>query len=190
MRRSFGQEISGNRVRGGELSSETRSAIIAKVEAGCTHKELAAEFTCSTRTIRRTINRWKNHNTTNSLPRSGRPEKLNRREKRAILRAARRAPKIQYARLQEETDTTYVHRRTIYRLLKKRGLRNYRCKQRPKFNREHASLRLQFSRKYRNFNFRRRTVKFSDECSVQRGSGAEAEWCFRYPNEKWKKEMI
>jgi transposase len=31
---------------------------------------------------------------------------------------------------------------------------------------------------------------FSDECSVQRGTGKEAEWCFRYPYEKYMPEMI
>ena len=31
---------------------------------------------------------------------------------------------------------------------------------------------------------------FSDECSVQRGSGKAAEWCFRYPYEKYNPDMI
>ena len=33
-------------------------------------------------------------------------------------------------------------------------------------------------------------MKFSDECSVQKGSSSNQEWCFRFPWEKWKKEMI
>ena len=41
-----------------------------------------------------------------------------------------------------------------------------------------------------NFSWRRHIVKFSDECSIQKGSGATTEWCFRYPEEKWKRRMI
>jgi len=33
-------------------------------------------------------------------------------------------------------------------------------------------------------------VKFSDECSVQRGSGRETEWVFRFPHEKYRPDMI
>ena len=31
---------------------------------------------------------------------------------------------------------------------------------------------------------------WSDECSVERGTGRDPVWVFRYPNEKWNKEMI
>jgi transposase len=184
MRRSFGQEISGNRGRGAELTPQARTAIIAKLEAGCTHKELAQEFGCSRRTIRNTFNRWKNHNTTQSLPRKGRPEKLNRVEKRALIRAVRSDPKIEYELLQKTTHTTHVHRSTIYEVLKKKGLTKHRCMRRPKLTRARALLRLRFCREHRHFNFRRRTVKFSDKCSVQRNSRANSKWCFRYPNKK------
>jgi transposase len=34
------------------------------------------------------------------------------------------------------------------------------------------------------------TVKSSDECSVQKGSGANTEWCFCFPWENWKTDMI
>ena len=31
---------------------------------------------------------------------------------------------------------------------------------------------------------------WSDECSVERGSGKDTEWCFRTPEQKWHPEMI
>ena len=43
---------------------------------------------------------------------------------------------------------------------------------------------------YRIHHWSQRTLKFSDECSVQKGSGQNREWVFRYPEEKWKPEMI
>ncbi|KAF2178709.1 hypothetical protein K469DRAFT_717923, partial [Zopfia rhizophila CBS 207.26] len=69
-----------------------------------------------------------------------------------------------------------------------KGLTNHRCKKRPKLNAAVRALRLKFCQEYRYFNWKRRGVKFSDECSVQRGSGKEAEWCFRYPHGIWTLE--
>jgi transposase len=196
--RRFGTEISGNRVKNAELSSESRAAIIAKYEAGVKVAALRDEFCVGKTAIYDTINRWKNHKTLQSLPRSGRPGVLSHHEKRVLYRIARKSPKIEYQKLIEEAGlleatpyrTTTPHRNTIYNTLKKRNLTNHRCKKRPKLNRAHALLRLKFCREYRHFNWRRRIVKFSDECSIQRGSGDIAEWCFRYPHEKWNPIMI
>ena len=81
-------------------------------------------------------------------------------------------------------------RRTIYQILKKKGLASRRCAKRPKLDAEHATLRLKFTNKYCNFNWRRRVVKFSNKCSVVQGSGKQAEWCFRYPHEKFDPKII
>ncbi len=67
---------------------------------------------------------------------------------------------------------------------------NRRAAKRPKLDASYIASRLKFAREYRNFNWRRRTVKFSDECSVQRGSGRQAEWSFRFPHEKYDPKMI
>ena len=51
-------------------------------------------------------------------------------------------------------------------------------------------MRLKFSREYRHFRWGRRRLKLSDERSVQKGSSSNQEWCFRFPWEKWKPEML
>jgi len=73
MPRQFGSEITGNRGKKQELSSEARSSIISKWEAGVMNKDLAAEYGVHRNVIAYTIKRWKEHHTVNSLPRSGRP---------------------------------------------------------------------------------------------------------------------
>lgn len=90
----------------------------------------------------------------------------------------------------EQAGLTYVHRNTIYKTLKEKGLIRHRCKKRPKLNAGHAALRLRFAREYRNFNWRRHTVKFSNECLVKRGCGKDTEWCFCFLDKKWNKEMF
>jgi hypothetical protein len=75
-------------------------------------------------------------------------------------------------------------RSTLYRLLKRLSLTNFPCKQHPKLNCTHALKRLQFCRQYRTFKWSQCTLKFSDECSIQKGSGRNRKWVFRYPEER------
>ena len=168
MQRSFGQEISGNARGNKEFTSEQRAAILAKHDAGVMQKDIAEEFRCTRQCIGQTIKRWKNHATLDSLPRKGRTPLINRRECRLIIRTVRKYPKIQYRKLMEDVGLLNQHhppsRRTVNRILAKQGLANHRCAKRPKLTHAHALLRLKFQRDYRNFNWRRRVVKFSDEC--------------------------
>lgn len=53
-----------------------------------------------------------------------------------------------------------------------------------------ARKRLRFCKEYLHFAWRRRTLKFTDECSIQKGSSHNTEWCFRYNDEKWKPRML
>jgi transposase len=194
----FGQELNQNARRGPNLTSAQRLIIIAKAGAGATVRELVEEFGRSANCIRTTIRLAKTRDTTQEAPRSGRPSILSRHQKKIIYRKARAAPKIEYSQLAEvgvfaNPDGSFTKppsRSTLYRALKRRGLTNFRCKKRPKLTRGHALRRLKFCRQYRNFPWARRTLKFSDECSVEKGSGHNQEWCFRFPWEKWKPEMI
>jgi hypothetical protein len=115
-----------------------------------------------------------------------------------MYRKARAAQKLEFLELAEVgvlvqpdgTTSKPPSYSTLYRTLKRGGLTNHRSKKRPKLNRGHVAKRLQFCRQYRHFQWHQRTIKFSDECSVQKGSGANQEWCFRFPWERWKPEMI
>ncbi|KAF1828392.1 hypothetical protein BDW02DRAFT_512417 [Decorospora gaudefroyi] len=191
-RRDFGIEINANSSRGPNLSSIQRGEIIAKAKAGVSTRELVEEFGRSPNCIRTTIRISRTRATTQEAPRSGRPRILTRHQEKIIFRKVRSKPKIQYkdlaavaqlvlpdSTLQKKPSTS-----TLYRSLKRQGLTNYRCKERPKLNRARALARLKFCREYRKFPWSRRPLKFSDECSVQKGAGHAKEWCFRYPSEK------
>jgi hypothetical protein len=97
---------------------------------------------------------------------------------------------LNYQTIKIEAHLSHVSNSTIYRTLRALGLVHRICVKRPKLIPTVAKLRLQFSRKYRNFNWKRYTVKFSDECSVEVGSGADREWCFRFASEKYDPEMV
>jgi transposase len=193
--RRLGQEIDGNVRRGPNISPVDRARIIAK---RVSTKELAAEFGRSESSIKYTIQTYSKLPTTHEQPRSGRPPTLSLNQKKIIYRKVRAAPKIEYSELAEHgvfvnkegSLSKPPSRSTLYRVLKRRGLTNHRCKVRPKLTRVHAAQRFKFCREYRHFAWGRRTLKFSDECSLQKGSGHNTEWCFRFSWEKWKKEMV
>jgi transposase len=187
--RQFGQEIAGNAHRGPNISPAERQMIIAKRECGVTVRELAAEFKRSESAIKYTIQTYAKIGTTQEQPRSSRPPILSLHQKKIIYQKARAAPKIEYSELAKvavlvnpnRTTSKPPYHRTLYQVLKGAGLTNSSCKKRPKLNQGHAAKRLQFCRQYRHFQWHQRTVKFSDKCSVQKGAGANQEWCFQFP---------
>jgi transposase len=112
------------------------AAIIAKYDAGVKVAALKEEFRCRKTAIYDTINRWKNHKTLHSLPRSGRPRVLSCRKKRILYRIAQKSPTIEYKKLMggvglttpSNTYNNIPYYSTIYRALKENGLVNWRCK--------------------------------------------------------------
>ncbi|KAM7212539.1 hypothetical protein V8F06_012078 [Rhypophila decipiens] len=100
--RAFGTEISGNRGPGQELSNIARTAIITAQLAGKKNRELANDFGVHRHTITRTLKRWQDHHTTDSLRRTGRPELLSPRQVRQVLRIVRKDPKIKWKSLHNE----------------------------------------------------------------------------------------
>ena len=160
-----------------------RDQIIGMLLAGATVKEVAHHYSRTDRCIRKIHQKYRKTGIIQDKPRSGRPPVLSLAQKKIIYRKARAAPKIEYLELAKEatfvntqgTPSKPPSRSTLYRFLKARGLTNFPCKKRPKLNRGHALKRLQFCREYRNFRWGQRTLKFSDECSVQKGAGNNQE---------------
>jgi transposase len=193
--RRLGQEIDQNVRRGPNISPAERQRIIAKREVGVTVRELAAEFGRSESAIKYTLRTYTKTATTEERPRSGRPRILSRHQEKIIYRQVRAAPKLEYSDLAkgavfvnaEGTPSKPPSRSTLYRVLKRQGLTNFRCKKRPKLTAKHAKERWIFSKLWRNFPWVRRTLKFSDECSVQKGSSSNTEWCFRFRGKNGRK---
>jgi len=104
----------------------------------------------------------------------------------------KKTPKIEYSQLLQDSgfwpdsqDHPNVSRATVRRAIVEAGYKKFRAKRRPKINRATALLRLKFNQEFRNFCWGRQVLRFSDECSIARGSGHNAEWVWRLPDEKW-----
>lgn len=193
----FSTEISANRVRGGELSELESAYCLGQLDAGATTREVADTLGCTQRCVQKTVQRWKETSSTISRPRVGRPHKLTSRDHRRLLRIAQKYPHIEYRKLMEEAglwdaNTTHpkVSKRTVQCAMDKEGYHKFRSRRRPKTNKDTARQRLDLADEWTGVGFGRYTIRFSDECSVARGSGHHTPWVWRLPEDKWSHNMI
>jgi transposase len=192
------QELDQNVRRGPNLTIAQRNQIIGMLGSGATVTEVADAYGRTARCIRDLRKKYTTTGTTADKPRTGRPPILLLSQKKIIYRKVRATLKIEYSDLAKEavfvnaegTPLKPPSRSTLYRVLKRHSLTNSCCKKRPKLTWGYALRRLKFCREHCRFAWARRTLKFSDECLVEKGSGYNQEWCFWYPWEKWKLEMI
>jgi transposase len=131
---------------------------------------------------------WQHHG--QSKPRSGHPKKFSLRDERHVIRVVRLDPKIIYRNLLAKTGVN-VSVKTVYRLLKEEGITNWIYQKRPLLTPEVAGKRYAWALAHENWGFDKwAKIIWSDECSVERGTGKRREWCFRTPAQKWNKNMI
>jgi transposase len=174
------QELDQNVRREPNLSKAQRDEAFGVFVGGAPLKEIAEYFDRTPRRIGKILKKYHNTGTTQDEPRPGRPKLIDRHQSELIYRAVRKDPKIEYEKLREVAQVFPLEappwnppsRSTVYRELKGLGPTNHCYKKRPKLDRGHALKCLQFCREYRNFRWRRRPLQFSDECSLQKGSGA------------------
>ena len=93
-----------NRSYGKELSPYQRGQISAYKAMGLTNQKISQNLQCDKTTIFNTLIRNPLHNQDKSLPRSGRPQALNKVQKRNILRFIRINSKVTYQEIKFEID--------------------------------------------------------------------------------------
>lgn len=189
MNQSIASQSTSNRRPLAELSVNARTSIISKAEEGVSYSQLAAEFQVSKSCIYKTLRRWKTHNKLESLARPGRPGIVDDRMKRSIVRTAKSSPALPYNDFLQELGQN-VSKRTVKRVLSTEDITKKRAKTRPVLKDCHAAQRLEFTRIHTSLSWESTPVIFSDECSLERGSGKDSMWVFRTPAQKWDKQMI
>ena len=160
------------------------------VFSGLTPAEIEKQCNVEESTVRYTVKQASSRPNGVSKPRSGRPKSISIRDQRHIIRIARLEPKITYRDLQEKTGID-CHRKTIYRILKNYGLTNWLAKKRPQLTPAVAAKRYAWCWERKDWTYEQWELYiWSDECSVERGSGKRRQWVFRMPNERWNQNMI
>jgi transposase len=180
-------DIPPNIQRGKELSDATKERLIGRAAAGQTGGQIAAIEQLPESTVYHAIQRIQKRQTTANAVRSGRPKDYTTRDKRAVIRAVRKDPKLTYKDLRKETGLN-LSNDTFKRILKADNILHWRSKRRPELLPSHARLRLQFARSMLAQDWS--IVIFSDECSVEKGAGQKRQWSFGYPHQKWDHDKI
>jgi DDE superfamily endonuclease/Transposase len=181
--------ISGNRQKHQELTPYLRAKIEGAYQTGASISTIKTTFEISRQTAEYTIKLTSDRKDAQSLPRSGTPRVYDDRDTRAIMRYVRINPKSTY---QEMMDTLKIlmSKTTYYRILRDAGISNWRCKKRPFLTEEHARNRLAWVSERIDWSEEWHSIIFSDECSLERGSGKRGKWCWRTPQQKWSRDFV
>lgn len=135
--------ICPNRGKNEEFSPEAKAAIFALFHTGMPKRAVARQFKTDHRTVDRIIKRFIKTRTFDGNTRTGRPSKLNRTERRNILRYIRQDRFISWDRLRDLMDNS-VSVRTIKRAVSFHYKRKWKSMDRPKLDKEKARIRLHF----------------------------------------------
>ena len=182
--------IFDNRIYNTELNSFQRGLIIGAKMMGYGATDIGTALNIPRTTAKTIIEKHIHSNNGVVKSRSGRPHLFADRNRRSLIRLVRKNPTMTYAQISRELDVV-CSRKTIYREIKAYGLTNWLAKKRPLLTEEVAQKRYSWCLARRDWTYEEWSkYMWSDECSVEKGSGKDRTWVFRFPWEKWKKEMI
>lgn len=173
----------------GEVSPNQRSRVVGAYDHRVPFPAIARLEGLKNSTCRSIVKNASHQVSCITPPRPGRPSSLTIGDQRLIRRTIVVNPKITAQQL-FLSCASHTSKKTIYRYLKKSGIQKWRCKQRPLLKEEHAQKRREWARKYdgKPIEFWRR-LRWSDECSIERGKGGALEWVYRqrgnYPSSSY-----
>lgn len=135
-------------------------------------------------TIKTTLRRESERKNCVSKPRSGCPRGLTEEQRDHLYDLTMTDPHIKTRDMLEEVDYA-VKERSIRNLLNEMGRRKWRQRCCPYLEESHAQKRLEWARSYEHFTPDDWTrVRWSDECTVERGAGIQPTWTFLRPREQ------
>ncbi|XP_040177698.1 uncharacterized protein LOC120909942 isoform X2 [Rana temporaria] len=107
-----------------EHSRELRDKVIELHTSGKGYKTISKCLHVPVYTVRSIVKKWQVHQTTETLPRKGRPSKLSEQTRRMLVREAIERPSVTLKELQKTVieSGVQVHKTTISRALNKTGL--------------------------------------------------------------------
>ncbi|THC88491.1 hypothetical protein EYZ11_012060 [Aspergillus tanneri] len=184
--------FSANIKRYQQLDPKERAYIQGLYHGGRKPTEIARLLNRPLQTIYTTLNRASLRQDFEAQPRSGRPKTYTDRDKRLVIRLIQKDPFITYADVQKTLNLT-ISRNTLYRIIKESGYGKWRAQKRPRLTPEVAKLRYNWAMEYKSYTDKDwAKIIWSDECSVEMGSGHRHKYVFRLNlfGKKWKTEYI
>ena len=132
-----------------ELSKDRQDKIVEKHRSGDGYKNISKALNIPWSTVKRIINKWKVYGTTKTLPRSGRPSKLDDQGRRRLIRETIKRPMATLKELHAFLAKTghCVHVTTISQELHKSGLCSRVARRKPILKIAHFESRLRYAKK-------------------------------------------
>jgi len=174
-----------------ELSPETRRVIVAMHNVGVSFAAIGRQLDVSGDTVRKTWNHRENAPLGILPPRSGRPPKLNDRDRRHIKRYVRSNRTTRREPLADISDklNLQVSSDTIRRVLKSTGMNHRIERKRPFLMRQQKQTRLAFAKRFIHWTIEDwKRVIFTDEMGMQTGANVGQVWVWRYPEEEYTED--
>lgn len=159
-------------------SPHKRTKIVHQFLSGVSAKAIAAKFDLTPSAVYNVHYRYKHQQSAKSRPRSGRPPRLDERDKRHIFRLIEEDPFIKNADLLRQAGLPCCVA-TLTAFLKKEGIQHVKALRRPKLTPAVALKRLEFARRHvgKPLSWWKRVI-FSDETTIARGEGERQKWVF------------
>lgn len=111
--RQLALELGKDRPKNGDLSKESRIAIVAAVAAGQSKNAVAEAFGISPSTVRRALERWQTRHSNASRPKPGRKPKLTQEDELLLVQAAQTQPGASLKELGAQYGVCYATAKTV-----------------------------------------------------------------------------
>ena len=137
-------------LRGPELTPGKRREAIAMHRDGKSFAAIGRELEVNADTVRKIWNRYEEYGNTKSAPRSGRPTKLDNRDRRHLKRYVKKNWSNRHEPLRDITNTLNldVHSDTLRKEIQAFGLNHRKQRRRPYLSPKQKEARLKFAEEH------------------------------------------
>lgn len=151
------------------ISIATRMKAVELLKRNMSQRQVATELGISRGAVRGIGEKIATAKNVLDRKRSGRPSKLDSRDKRKLMRTSRKNPKLTARQVLSESGvTTLVSVDTAKRILRSGGLRGYVAAKKPALTRKHLKKRLEWSKQHMLWGVEKwENVIFSDESKIE-----------------------
>ena len=152
-----------------KCSEEMRVLVVRKLQNGIGQRELSRYLEIPRSTIQNIWKRFLKHGAIENRKRTGRPTKLNERERRQLCLQSRRNPFMTAKEVYRDSgNISNVSISTVRRILRMSGLHGRVAAKKPLLNRRHIQRRLLWCKSYLKMNVKSwENFIFSDEARIE-----------------------
>ncbi|KAG2467141.1 TC1A transposase, partial [Polypterus senegalus] len=153
-----------------ELCVDVRDRIVSMHKSGEGYRKISAALKVPVSKVTSIIHKWKKFKTTRTLPRAGRPSKLNDRGRRALVREVTKNPMVILSQLQRSSVERgeSSRRTTISAAIHQSGLFGRMARRKPHLSKRHMAACLEFAKKHlKDSQTMRNKILWSDETKIE-----------------------